>query len=206
MLSAYFGKRAIAFLTIMRLIQQGRKLMQNANLIMRQFAIFTISLMMVSTLSNVVGQQSRTSRTRSKTIKFAGGETTVEFGGHTDLVTVKNAKGNVTSESWCDSGTFDAYLTLFTKLKESAGRSDKAAVVKLVAYPLRVNGKNSMTYRDEVVLLKAYNKVFTPQVLDRIQRAEPAAVFCRNGLGMLGDGVVWARASKGMAKIEVINP
>jgi hypothetical protein len=134
---------------------------------MRQLAAFALFLMMVSTWSCVVGQQSRTSRAPNKTINFAAGE--------------------------------------ITKLKESTGRGDRTAVVKLVEYPFRVNGKKHLTFRDEVSLLKDYDKVFTPQVLDRIRKAEPAAVFCRDGLGMLGDGVVWARASKGMAKVEVIN-
>jgi hypothetical protein len=160
---------------------------------MRHLAAFALFLMMISILSCAAGQQSRTSRTPIKTVKFAGGEITVELGGHTDHVTVKDAKGNMMSESWCDSGTFDAYLTLFTKFKESAGRGDRMAVVKLVAYPLRVNGKKPINYRAESALLNDYDTVFTPRVLDRIQKAEPAAIFCRDGLGMLGDGVVWAR-------------
>jgi hypothetical protein len=163
-------------------------------------------LMVISTSLCAIGQQSQATGTHTKTIKFSGGETTVEFGGHTGHVTNKDSKGNMMSESWCDSGTFDAYLTLFTKLKESAWRGDRMAVVKLVAYPLRVNGKKPMNYRDEAALLKNYDTVFTPRVLDRIQKAEPAAIFCRDGWGMLGDGVVWARASNETAKVEIINP
>ena len=53
--------------------------------------------------------------------------------------------------------------------------------------------------------MKGYAKVFTPQVLELIRRAEPAAVFCQDGQGMLGDGVVWAIVSSGTAKAAVIN-
>ena len=88
----------------------------------------------------------------------------------------------------------------------SLGRGDRAAVLKLVRYPLRVNSKKALTFRNEASLSKAYDKIFTSQVLATINKAEPAALFCRDGQGMLGDGVIWAGASEGAAKAEVINP
>ena len=118
---------------------------------------------------------------------------------------VKDTQGKVLSESWCDSGTFDAYLALFTKLKESVARGDRSGVVKLAAYPFRVNAKKPLVFRNEASLLKGYDKTFTPRVLKKIREAEPAAVFCRNGEGMLGDGVVWAKVSTGTAKVAVVN-
>jgi hypothetical protein len=112
----------------------------------------------------------------------------------------------VVSESWCDSGAFDAYFVLFTKLKEALARGDRSAVVKLVAYPFRVNGKKPRILRNEASLSKSYDKVFTPQILDKIRAAEPAAVFCRDGEGMLGHGVIWANIADRGAAATVINP
>jgi hypothetical protein len=162
-------------------------------------------MMMVFTLSNVVGQQPRASRASSKTIKFAAGETTVESQADRDHVTVKDEKGKIISESWCESGAFDAFFKLFTNLKSAVGRGDRTAVAKLINYPLAVNGNKRSTLRDQASLLKAYEKVFTPEVLNRIRISEPAAVFCRNGEGMLGEGVVWALVWRGAARITAIN-
>lgn len=154
-------------------------------------------LMVVTSISSAAGS--------TKTVKFAAGETVIDSDQGSDHVVVKDTQGEVISESWCDSGTFDAYLALFTRLKESVARGDRNAVVKLVVYPFRVNAKKPLVFRNETSLLKGYDKVFTPQVLDKIRKAEPAAVFCRNGEGMLGDGVVWAMVSTGAAKVAVVN-
>jgi hypothetical protein len=77
--------------------------------------------------------------------------------------------------------------------------------MKLVGYPIQVNAKRSLSLGSAAALSKAYEKVFTPKVLEAVRKAEPAAVFCRNGQGMLGDGVIWAVASGGTAKATVVN-
>jgi hypothetical protein len=169
-----------------------------------QLAGIALLLMMTASWSTADGQQSA-APTVPRTVKFAGGETIIEPGADADHVVVKDAQGQTTAESWCDSGTFDSYVALFTKLKETTGAGDRAAVVKLAAYPFRVNGKKTLTFRNEAALSKAYDKVFTPRVLELISKAEPAAVFCRDGQGMLGDGVVWAGVSGGRAKALVVN-
>ena len=156
--------------------------------------------------SRAAGQEPGASSGSTRTIKHAVGETIVESGGHGDHVIIRDAEGKTTAESWCEPGAFDAYVALFTALKSSTGRGDRTGVVKMIAYPLRVNAKKPRTVRDEAALSKAYDRVFTPRVLDMIAKAEPAAVFCRNGQGMLGNGVVWARVSDGTAKVRVINP
>jgi hypothetical protein len=142
----------------------------------------------------------------SRVITFATGFTTVDSHGGTDHVVVKDAKGNVTSESSCEPGTYDAYVTLFTKLKDGVGGKDRRAVVKLVAFPFRMNGPKPIVFRNEASLAKRYDTVFTPKVVEKIRKGEPAAVFCRNGEGMLGDGVIWATPSKGSALPTVLNP
>jgi hypothetical protein len=157
---------------------------------MRALAGITLLLLAASTSSSAGAQQPAARASRK--LKFAAGQTVVEPGGDTDHVVVSDAQGKLMSESWCDAGTFDAYFVLFTGLKAALGRGDRVAVAKLIGYPFRVNAKRSLSLKNEAVLSKAYQKVFTPKVLETVQRAEPAAVFCRDGEGILGDGVIWA--------------
>jgi hypothetical protein len=138
----------------------------------------------------------------ARIVTFAGGSTTIDPESGVDHVVVRDEKGNVTSESRCDLGTFDDYFSLFTKLRDAVSRPDRQAVVNLVAYPFRVNGKKPVVFRSPASLATRYESVFTDQVRAKIARAEPAAVFCRGGQAMLGDGVVWARRT-GLA---VLNP
>jgi len=141
-----------------------------------------------------------------RVITFATGSATVDADGGTDHVVVKDAKGNVTSESWCEPCTYDAYVTLFTKLKDAVAGKDRRAVPKLVAFPFRVNGPKGSVFRNEASLAKRYDGVFTPKVVEKIRKAEPAAVFCKHGEGMLGDGVIWATPSNGVVAATVLNP
>lgn len=173
---------------------------------MRKAAGFTLFLLM-ATISSAAGrQESGAPKGPTRSVKFATGETVIDSDEWADHVVVKDAQGELMSESWCEPGTFDSYLALFTKLKEALARGDQTSVVKLVAYPFQVNATKPLTFRNEASLTKSYNKIFTPQVLEKVRKAEPAAVFCQNGMGMLGDGVVWAVASAGKARVSVLNP
>jgi hypothetical protein len=75
-------------------------------------------------------------------------------------------------------------------------------VVKLVDYPLRVNAKKPLVLQNAAALTTSYDKVFTATVQEKIQNAEPAAVFCRDGRAMLGDGLLWATPMG----IAILNP
>ncbi len=139
-------------------------------------------------------------------IHHAAGETTVERTADSDHVVVKDAKGDVVSESYCEAGTFEAYRALFAEVQEALAKKDRAKVAKLFEYPLRVNSTKPITFRNEAALVKAYDQVFTAAVLAAVRVAEPAVVFCRNGEGMLGDGVLWATMSAKGARLVTINP
>jgi hypothetical protein len=172
---------------------------------MRRSAV-PVLLLLVAAVASAAGQPSGAPRGPARSVKFATGETVIESDGATDHVVVKDAQGEVVSESWCDAGAFDAYFALFTEVKEALAHGDRGAVVKLVAYPFRVNGEKPLIFRSEAALSKSYHKVFTSQVLDQIRRAEPAAVFCRDGEGMVGDGVLWASVTARGAAATVLNP
>ena len=131
-----------------------------------------------------------------RVIEFAGGRTTVDSVGDADHVLVQDKKGNTTSESWCDSGRFSDYFVLFIRFKDAVMGGESGAMLGLVDYPLRVNDpKRPLLLKTAASLSRNYSKVFTAQVQQRIRIAEPAALFCRNGQAMLGDGVIWANRS-----------
>ena len=119
---------------------------------------------------------------------------------------VTDSAGNVTAESICEPGTYAQYFALFATLKEALARGNRASVTKLVAYPFRVNADRPLVFPSADSLLKSYDMVFTPSVLMKVRKAEPAAVFCRDGAAMLGDGVIWARRSSGGVAAWVLNP
>ncbi len=143
----------------------------------------------------------------ARKVKFTRGETTIERVGDNERITVRDAKGQVESESFCNPGDFDDFFALYTRLKDAAVREDRTAVVKLMAYPLRVSiGKTSKTFRKQAALLKAYDEIFTPAVVDRIRKLEPADLFCRDGSVSADGGMLWADFSGGdEAKVAVIN-
>src|SRR5579862_395382 len=115
-------------------------------------------------------------------VQFPGGHTSVNSKGDVDHVVVQDAKGNMTSESWCDSGRFSDYFALFSKFKDALARGNRDAALGLVDYPFRVNsGKKPLVFKTASSLSKGYTRVFTPGVLEKIGKAEPAAVFCRDG-------------------------
>ena len=140
-------------------------------------------------------------------LKFANGEIIVETGREFDLVVVNDSsRGEQISKSWCKAGTFESYFELLTDIKAALDRRDCAAVVKLVGYPLEVNTKRRFSIKNPAALTQSYDLVFTPNVITRVLEAEPAAVFCQDGMGMIGDGVIWASSSRKSAKVMVVNP
>jgi len=136
-------------------------------------------------------------------VEFPGGHTSVDSKGDVDHVIVQDAKGNILSESWCDSGRFSEYFALFAKFKDALARGNRDAALRLFDYPFRVNGGTKpRVFKTASSLSKGYAKVFTPGVLEKIGKAEPAAVFCRDGQAMLGDGIAWANPTG----IAILNP
>src|SRR5205085_7710528 len=136
-------------------------------------------------------------------VQFPGGHTSVDSKRDVDHVVVHDAKGNIISESWCDSGRFSDYFALFAKFKDALARGNRDAALRLVDYPFRVNGGTKpLVFKTTTSLSKAYAKVFTPRVLAKIGEAEPAAVFCRDGQAMISDGILWANH----AGIASLNP
>jgi hypothetical protein len=142
-----------------------------------------------------------------RTINIARGRATVERAGDGEKVVVTDDNGSVLSESWCDdkTGSYDEIVALFHRLQKTVAARDSQSVATLLRFPLQVNGAKRLTINSRAVLLRRYDRVFRSDVIEKIVGAEAAAVFCRNGQAMFGDGIVWAHVDHGRAGIDVVS-
>jgi len=139
----------------------------------------------------------------SRVVDFAGGRTSVDTLGEADYVVVKDMRGNVVSESLCDAGKFSDYFVLFIRFKDAVVGQDSKAAVRLVHYPFQVNAPKRLVFGTAASLFKSYAEVFTAEIVQKIQDAQPAAVFCKHGYATLGAGVIWAKPS-GVAILDTM--
>jgi hypothetical protein len=93
-----------------------------------------------------------------------------------------------------DLGPSPAQVERFARGFQSAlQRHDAPGVAALVAFPLRVGtegGKARGVGRAE--LLRSFDKVFTPTVVQAVLSQDPAALFQNYQGVMFGNGEVWA--------------
>lgn len=145
-----------------------------------------------------------------RVVTFSGGSTLVRQTAQGQRVTVRDARGKTTSDSYCDasSGTFDQAVQFAAAVRRAATRGDRATLVGLMQYPLRVNTApgHSFSVASAGLLLRRFSTVFTPNVLKQLRAIEPYDVFCRNGMSMLGSGVMWESVRNGALKGAVVNP
>jgi hypothetical protein len=142
----------------------------------------------------------------SRVVKFEGGQTKIYREQGRDHVVVRDAKGKISAESYCQDSDYELYHNLFVNLRAALAEDDPQRVSNLIEFPLRVNTAKPFWIRDRKALVAKYAMVFTEEVRKKIQAAEPAAVFCRDGAAMLGNGVVWAQGKKGRVAVCVVNP
>lgn len=74
---------------------------------------------------------------------------------------------------------------------KAAVHGDRSAAAGAVSYPLRVNGDRPRTIRSKTELLAQWNTIFTPALIAALRDAVPHEMFVRQGMAMVGDGVVW---------------
>ena len=101
-----------------------------------------------------------------------------------------------------------AYAAFLTKLQTAVRADDRAAVVALVAFPLRVNsGGRSRLYRDAAAVRRDYDAIFTPRVRSAILGQRFDRLFGRDQGVMIGDGEVWFDhvSASGPVRIKSIN-
>jgi hypothetical protein len=121
-----------------------------------------------------------------------------------DHVLILNAGGDTVGESWCGANGINyrravAFLAEVVRLVEA---SDKNALADLVSFPLRA----SVPVKTRTDFLTHYGRIFSPAEVDAISRADPGALFCKNGAFMLGDGAIWARPNEtGAYRLVTVN-
>jgi hypothetical protein len=148
-------------------------------------------------------------------VQFPGGQAIVTTTQGVDHVVVKDVKGNVESDSFCDeqTGRYDAVVAFGKALTAAASRRDEKAVAALLQYPFRANATSqdanapvkTLTLKNRSELLARYSAVFTPAIVDRLARVQPYDVFCRNGMSTIGGGLIWATVNDGTLKGAVLN-
>lgn len=143
----------------------------------------------------------------------------MHYGGNTATITttrqlqhivVRDGKGNLESETWCDwqSGTFDEIVALGESLKRAANHGDRRAIVSLMRFPLRINTGPERGYSiaSPRALLARYNAILTPRIIAALRQNEPQDVFCRNGMSWVAGGLMWSTADRpGVLRVAVIN-
>lgn len=168
---------------------------------MREIAFRLGGLVLVAALLGAMPAQ--------RVVRFSGGSTVIRQTAQGQRVTVRDARGAVTSDSYCDaaSGTFDQATQFATAVRRAATRGDRTTLVGLMQYPLRVNTSpgHSFSVASAGLLVRRFSTVFTPSVLKQLRALQPNDVFCRNGMSMLGSGVLWASVRNGTLKGAVVN-
>lgn len=146
--------------------------------------------------------------TAAQTVHFPGGEAVVTPANGAQHVVIKDAKGNVASDSYCDasSGSYDQIVRFGIAFKTAVTAGNRAQVARSMHYPLRVNAARKYTIANKAALLAHYADVFTPGVLAQLRSMEPHEVFCRNGMAMLANGTLWVGTdSEGIVRSAVVN-
>ena len=78
-------------------------------------------------------------------------------------------------------------------LQSALQRHDAPGVAALVAFPLRVGSEGGRARRmGRTELLRSFDKVFTPTVVQAVLAQDPAALFQNYQGVMFGNGEVWA--------------
>jgi len=102
-----------------------------------------------------------------------------------------------------------SYAAFLTSLQAAVRTNDKDAVIKLVAFPLRVNSNGrSRLYRDAQSVRRDYGSIFTARVTRAILNQRFDRLFGRDQGLMIGDGQVWFDhvSPSGPVRIRAINP
>ncbi|HET7543892.1 MAG TPA: hypothetical protein VFK05_28670 [Polyangiaceae bacterium] len=130
-----------------------------------------------------------------------GGTAVVDQDDHVLLLA---ADGGVTAESSCGVNgiAYRRAVTFFSEVVRLIGASDKNALADLMSFPLSA----SVAVNSRAEFLRHYPRIFPPAEVTAISAADPAAIFCRNGAFMLGDGLIWAQADEtGAYRMTTIN-
>jgi hypothetical protein len=114
-----------------------------------------------------------------------------------------------------------AYRSFFDDLQQAVRTNDRARVLRLISYPLRVTSSNaagtyrrSRFYRTQSAVRAHYDRIFTPQVRRVILRQRYEQLFVNSHGAMFGNGEIWfaeicadrSCATTSASRIITVNP
>ncbi len=95
-------------------------------------------------------------------------------------------------------GEAEPYRTFFFSLKEAVSSDDRERVADLMNYPLRVSGAAEdgsgipvARISDREHLLREYEAIFAPNVVQALARQEYGELFANTEGVMIGNGQIW---------------
>lgn len=112
------------------------------------------------------------------------------------------------SASFSSAGTTSESVSSFlARLQKAVASDDRAAVAKLVAYPLRAwNGKATVSIRNRQEFLAQYPKIFTASLKQTVAVAKVEQAFANWQGVMFDSGRFWIRPDDaGTLEIVTIN-
>ncbi|MBW0006409.1 MAG: hypothetical protein JO335_01720 [Sphingomonas sp.] len=106
------------------------------------------------------------------------------------------------------------YPAFLARLQTAVRADDRAAILGLINYPLRVNGSRARIYRDAASVSRDFDRIFTAKVRRAILAQKAGELFVRDQGAMIGDGEVWfdqtcadgSCSTLGPVRIKAINP
>ncbi|MEO8454844.1 MAG: hypothetical protein ABI454_06770, partial [Sphingomicrobium sp.] len=85
-----------------------------------------------------------------------------------------------------------AYAAFVPRLQAAVRTNDRRALIRLIAFPLRVNGPGGPKfYRDGRSVKRDFERIFTPRVRRAILDQASNGLFVRDQGAMVGSGEVW---------------
>jgi hypothetical protein len=108
-----------------------------------------------------------------------------------------------------------AYRAFLSRLQTAVRDNDRRAIVRLTAFPLRVNSNgSSRLYRNGQAIERDFDLIFTASVRRAILAQKPDQLFVRDQGAMIGSGQLWfdrtcpddVCSSPGPVRIKAVNP
>ncbi|HEX6218372.1 MAG TPA: hypothetical protein VFZ35_03780 [Sphingomicrobium sp.] len=132
--------------------------------------------------------------------------------GRSQSLAQKSNVGSTAPEWVIEDG---AYRLFLNQLQSAIRANDRAGVIRLVSFPVRVNRDGrSQTYTSGRALLADYDSIFTAQVRGAILSQRFETLFGRDQGVMIGSGQIWfdhicrntSCSPPGPVRIKAINP
>lgn len=101
------------------------------------------------------------------------------------------------ASSGCDLAVVGAqtrapFDDFFSAFRAAVASNKPAAIVPLISFPLRINGKRRAIFvQNASAFSRQYHAIFTKKVRDTVLNQAASALFCNSQGVMYGDGEVW---------------